>query len=101
MIFRFICTRSGRACMHQGVLLAALITINNFMLSPGVTSMAQYDTGYRLLFSHPKMVRDLLLGYVPAEWVAEADFSTLEHVNGSYVADSERQRHSDQRHHGG
>lgn len=24
MIFRFICTRSGRACMHQGVLLAAL-----------------------------------------------------------------------------
>ena len=25
MIFRFICTRSGRACMHQGVLLAALI----------------------------------------------------------------------------
>lgn len=71
------------------------------MRSPGVTSMAQYDTGYRLLFSHPEMVRDLLLGYVPAEWVAEADFSTLEHVNGSYVADSERQRHSDQRHHGG
>lgn len=65
------------------------------MRSPGVTSMAQYDTGYRLLFSHPKMVRDLLLGYVPAEWVAEADFSTLEHVNGSYVADSERQRHDD------
>ena len=27
MIFRFICTRSGRACMHQGVLLAALIAL--------------------------------------------------------------------------
>jgi hypothetical protein len=92
---------TGRGIVAWRLTEKSLITINNFMLSPGVTSMAQYDTGYRLLFSHPEMVRDLLLGYVPAEWVAEADFSTLEHVNGSYVADSERQRHSDQRHHGG
>ncbi len=63
--------------------------------------MAQYDTGSRLLFSHPEIGRDLPLGYVPAEWVAEADFSTRVHVHGSSVADSERQRHSDQRHHGG
>lgn len=54
-----------------------------------------HDTGYKLLFSHPEMVRDLLVGYVPGEWVAEADFSTLEHVNGSYVSESERQRHDD------
>lgn len=54
-----------------------------------------HDTGYKLLFSHPAMVRDLLLGYVPGEWVGEADFSTLEHVNGSYVSESERQRHDD------
>ena len=51
---------------------------------------APHDTGYKLLFSHPEMVRDLLLGYVPGAWVGEADFSTLEHVNGSYVAESER-----------
>lgn len=55
----------------------------------------EQDTGYRLLFSHPEMIRDLLLGYVPGEWIADADFSTLEHVNGSYVSDSERQRHDD------
>jgi hypothetical protein len=54
-----------------------------------------HDTGYKLLFSHPEMVRDLLLGYVPGEWVHEADFDTLEHVNGSYVSDNERQRHDD------
>ena len=53
------------------------------------------DTGYKLLFSHPEMVRDLLVGYVPGEWVADADFSTLEHMNGSYVSESERQRHDD------
>jgi len=54
-----------------------------------------HDTGYKLLFSHPEMIRDLLLGYVPGEWVQDADFSTLEHINGSYVAESERQRHGD------
>lgn len=55
----------------------------------------EHDTGYKLLFSHPEMIRDLLLGFVPGDWVKEADFSTLEHVNGSYVSDSERQRHDD------
>jgi len=25
----------------------------------------QHDTGYKLLFSHPEMVRDLLTGYLP------------------------------------
>lgn len=56
---------------------------------------SSHDTGYRLLFSHPEMVRDLLVGYVPGAWIAEADFDTLEHVNGSYVSESERQRHDD------
>lgn len=30
-----------------------------------------HDTGYKLLFSHPEMVRDLLLGYVPGEWIRD------------------------------
>jgi predicted transposase YdaD len=42
------------------------------------------------------MVRDLLVGYVPGRWLEDADFSTLAHVNGSYVSKSERQRHDDQ-----
>lgn len=42
-----------------------------------------HDTGYKLLFSHPEMMRDLLLRFVPGDWIGEADFETLEHVNGS------------------
>jgi len=41
------------------------------------------------------MVRDLLRDWVPGEWIAEADFSTLERINGSYVAESQKQRHDD------
>ena len=28
-------------------------------------SPTQHDTGYKQLFSHPEMVRDLLTGYMP------------------------------------
>lgn len=54
-----------------------------------------HDTGYKLLFSHPEMVRDLLIGYMPGEWLKEADFTSLTRVNGSYVSDKESQRHDD------
>jgi hypothetical protein len=54
-----------------------------------------HDTGYKLLFAHPEMVRDLLTGYVHGEWIENADFSTLEHINASYVSDTLKQRHDD------
>ena len=56
-----------------------------------------HDTGYKLLFSHPEMVRDLLTGFVQGEWLKDADFSTLTLVNGSYVTqtDAPQQRHDD------
>ena len=54
-----------------------------------------HDTGYKLLFSHPEMVRDLLTGYLGGKWLQQADFNTLERVNASYVSDTERQRHDD------
>ncbi|BAO82699.1 uncharacterized conserved protein [Serpentinimonas maccroryi] len=54
-----------------------------------------HDTGYKLLFSHPEMVRDLLTGYLGGEWLQQADFNTLERVNASYVSETERQRHDD------
>jgi hypothetical protein len=28
-----------------------------------------HDTGYKLLFSTPELVRDLILGFVPDEWL--------------------------------
>ena len=54
-----------------------------------------HDTGYKLLFSHPEMVRDLLLGFVPGEWVQQLDFATLERVNASYVSEEGKTRHDD------
>ena len=56
-----------------------------------------HDSGYKLLFSHPEMVRDLLTGFVQGEWLNNADFSTLTRVNGSYVTQSDKlaQRHDD------
>jgi hypothetical protein len=54
-----------------------------------------HDTGYKLLFSHPEMVRDLLTGYLGGPWIEQADFESLERVNASYVSETERQRHDD------
>lgn len=54
-----------------------------------------HDHSYKLLFSHPEMVQDLLTGFVKEAWVAELDFTTLEKVSGSYVADELREREDD------
>jgi hypothetical protein len=47
--------------------------------------MTTHDTAYKQLFSHPRMVEDLLRGYVTEEWVSEIDFSTLERVADSFI----------------
>ncbi|MBF0624819.1 MAG: Rpn family recombination-promoting nuclease/putative transposase [Magnetococcales bacterium] len=57
--------------------------------------MAEQDSGYKQLFSHAAMVRDLLLGFVREDWVRLLDFTTLEKVGGSQVTDDLRERHSD------
>jgi hypothetical protein len=57
--------------------------------------MKTHDPSYKLLFSHPQMVRDLLVGFVAEPWVAELDFATLEQVSGSYVAADLRDREDD------
>ncbi|MCU6498175.1 Rpn family recombination-promoting nuclease/putative transposase [Rugamonas sp. A1-17] len=41
------------------------------------------------------MVRDLLLGFVPGDWVYQLDLASFERVNGSYVSDGGHHRHSD------
>jgi predicted transposase/invertase (TIGR01784 family) len=55
----------------------------------------EHDNSYKLLFSHPRMVEDLLKGFVPEPWVDELDFSTLEVISGNYVADDLRDREDD------
>jgi predicted transposase YdaD len=54
-----------------------------------------HDQSYKLLFSHARMVEDLLRGFVPDSWVGELDFTTLERLNASYVSDDLRERHDD------
>ena len=57
--------------------------------------MLPHDAAYKLLFSFPEMVRDLLDGFVSDEWVAELDLSTLERWPASQVGDTLRERHQD------
>ncbi len=54
-----------------------------------------HDQSYKLLFSHPEMVADLLRGFVREEWVEHLDFGSLEKVSGTYVADDLREREDD------
>ena len=59
-------------------------------------SMSQEDdASYKLLFSAPEVVRDLVLGFIPDEWLHSLDYTTLEKVPGSYVTDDLRHRADD------
>jgi predicted transposase/invertase (TIGR01784 family) len=60
-----------------------------------MASKTSHDSGYKQLFSHPQMVRDLLLGFVPGPWLQRARFDTLERLNASFVSDTQQHRHSD------
>lgn len=57
--------------------------------------MTDHDSGYKRLFSHAEMVRDLLLGFVPAEWIAPLDLTTLEKYPTEFVDDRLHNRRSD------
>ena len=55
-------------------------------------TMAKHDNAYKQIFSHAKMVEDLLRGFVNEDWVGALDYTTLERVNGSYVAEDLKDR---------
>ena len=56
---------------------------------------SEHDHGYKRLFSHPKVVEELIRGFLREDWTARLDFSTLERVPSSFVSDDLRERHSD------
>ena len=56
---------------------------------------SDHDSSYKFLFSTPELVRDLILGFVPDEWLHSLDYTTLEKVPGSYVSDDFRNRADD------
>jgi hypothetical protein len=56
--------------------------------------MTVHDHSYKLLFSHARMVRDLL-DLVGGEWLAAVDLATLERASDAYVTDDLRARADD------
>ena len=54
-----------------------------------------HDAGYKLLFSDPLIVRDLIQGFIDDPWLQKLDFSTLEPVKGHYVSEDLRDRADD------
>jgi predicted transposase/invertase (TIGR01784 family) len=61
----------------------------------GKGAPAKHDPGYKRLFSHPRMVQELIRGFLHGDWIDRLDFSSLERVGNSFVSDDLRERHSD------
>lgn len=54
-----------------------------------------HDLGYKQLFAHPEMVRDLLAGFTPLACFRGLDSDAFERVNASYVSEHFAERHGD------
>ena len=57
--------------------------------------VSMQDAAYKNLFSHPRMVEDLLRGFAAREWSERLDFHTLERLSAEFVSDDLRQRRGD------
>ena len=57
--------------------------------------MGMHDSSYKYLFSHPQMVRDLIIGFIPDAWLHGCDYSTLEKLPNEYISDDFRHRSDD------
>ncbi len=55
----------------------------------------QHDAAYKKLFTDPEMVASLLRRFVPADIVAEMDFSSLEPFPSERIAEDRRERRND------
>lgn len=54
-----------------------------------------HDLGYKQLFAHPEMVRDLLAGFTRLTCFRNLSASAFERVNGSFVSEHYSERHTD------
>ena len=54
-----------------------------------------HDPAYKLLFSDPRMVTDLLRGFIPGDWDRWLDFASLAKVSPEYVGDTLARRLGD------
>ena len=58
-------------------------------------SDAHHDSGYKYLFSHAELVRELLETFAPPGVAAQLDYATLRRENGHYVTPALKQREQD------
>lgn len=90
-----ICTKALEMLSADSVPTARLqVNQRAFRFRAG-KGMAEHDHSYKLLFSHPQMVRDLLEGFIPGDWLSQLDYDSLQKVSGSYVSDDLRARTDD------
>ena len=54
-----------------------------------------HDSAYKLMFSRPRMVRDLLDGFAARGWSGALDFESLAPLPASFVGRELQQRHGD------
>ena len=54
-----------------------------------------HDQHYRRLFAFPRLVEDLLRGFVGGDWLEDVDFSTLGKLSADYVSEERRARRGD------
>ncbi|MBO4119908.1 Rpn family recombination-promoting nuclease/putative transposase [Cupriavidus gilardii] len=54
-----------------------------------------YDSCYKLLFSTPELVRELITAFIEDDWLRSLDFESLEKIPTQYVGDNLRQRAND------
>jgi hypothetical protein len=57
--------------------------------------MGDHDHSYKLLFAHPRLVRELVETFVGGDWITEVDFDSLERVSDNYISDDLRARADD------
>jgi len=54
-----------------------------------------HDKTYKLLFSHPKIIKDLLTGFIEEDFVKDVDFDKIQKLATSYVSDTFKERETD------
>ena len=54
-----------------------------------------HDENYKRIFAFPRVIEDLLRGFVPGAWLEEVDFTTLGKLSTEYISDELLKRHGD------
>jgi predicted transposase YdaD len=60
-----------------------------------IMSKHKYDQAFKDLFSHPRMIKDLLEGFIKEDFIKNIDFSCIDTVKNTFIAPKYRKRETD------